>query len=417
MKLRQSLSTIVILAAMCLSSTLFAQNNAVLDRILLKSGGELVGSIQSESQEAGKTFVVFETESGGILKLDKNRLIRTIFPADGLATEYAVRAAADVNSPEAHWAVVEWCQEQKSGRTRFKKEIEFHLLQIVEVDPNDKKAWQKLGYVRREGGVWTKDEKMFAISGYTKVNGKWKSNQLAGVSQRLQNNDQARRDGVIAFKKWEKSLRKNGAATARVDLFSIMSTTVVPPLYEFSREHRDARVRRLAVDAIATVDSSVAIEALVNFAIQDPDVGVRQAAATSLENEKHFGPEQVAAMVVRGGFLHHQQNEFVDRAGRLLGQVQSEAAILPLINALQTTHKVSTGRGQGRTQARSVGGEVQGLDTGGGQSTVDVISRNQAVAGALRAITKKEFGFDKAAATAWYIENYSYTEMELRGSD
>ena len=403
--------------ALCLSpcSFILAQDNDLSDRIVLKSGGELVGTITSESQEDGKNFVVFETESGGILKLDKNRLIRKIIPADGLASEYHLRATSAA-SPAQHWKMVEWCEQQPKGKSRFKGEIDFHLHEIVAADPNDKRAWQKLGYVRRNG-VWSKDKKMFAVSGYTKVGRSWISNQLAGVDTQLEQADQAKRDGVIAFNAWKKSVRKVNAITAKANLLSIIQPAVVLPLYDFSREHRDVGMRRLAVEAIGKVDSPVAMNALINFAIQDPDISVRQAAATELENQPHFLPEQVAAMVAGGGFLQHAENRIVERAGQLLGQVPSDAAILPLINALQTSHKVSTGRGQGRTSVQSVGGNIQGLDTGGGPTTVDQISSNQSVAGALRAITGQEFGFNEPLALAWYIENYAYTEMELRGDD
>lgn len=415
MKLRHILRTLVIVLSTCFGSVLLAQNDNIPDRLVLKSGGELIGRIQSESKEDGKNFILFETESGGILKLDANRLVRSTLPGDGLATEYAVRAGA-ATSPAEHWQVIEWCQDQKSGRSRFRNEIKFHLEQIVEADPNDKKAWVKLGYVRRDN-VWIQDEKEFAVSGYERVKGKWKSNQLAEVSTQLNNNDQTRRAGVIAFVKWQKSLSKVNAATARADLFTIINPSVVPSLYEFSREHNNRDVRRLAVEAIATVNSPLAMNALVNFAIQDPAVSIRQAAAASLEHEKHFAPEQVAGMVVSGGFLQHKQNKFVENAGRLLREVQSDAAILPLINALQTTHEVSTGNEPGRTRVSQTGGNIDGFSVGGGPATREVVSSNQAVAGALRAITGQEFRFDEVAATAWYIENYSHTEMDLRGSD
>jgi len=83
----------------------------------------------------------------------------------------------------------------------------------------------------------------------------------------------------------------------------------------------------------------------------------------------------------------YSQNAAIENAGRLLTQVQSEKAIFPLIHALQTTHKYATGNQAGRTQAGTVNGNVQGLDTGNKPTHVSKTSSNQAVASALRSIT------------------------------
>ena len=94
----------------------------------------------------------------------------------------------------------------------------------------------------------------------------------------------------------------------------------------------------------------------------------------------------------------------VNRAAWLIGKMEYQGAIRPLIDALVTTHVVPTGAGGGNINVgQGPGG--QGLQMGKKKQVVARQFQNQAVLDTLRLLSPGgvDFGFDEIAWTNWYI--------------
>ena len=135
-----------------------AQQDLFDDQLMTRQGTRMrVELVTEPRKENGKTFYVFRTPSGGLLKLQKNRTIQSITAADSITQEYLrLKAVMDAkpDDAEAHWDMYEWCRAQPKASSRFKQEMEFHLRQIIKLDPNDVEAHKLLGYDDRFNGVW-----------------------------------------------------------------------------------------------------------------------------------------------------------------------------------------------------------------------------------------------------------------------
>ena len=118
-----SISICVIL--LCCVSQVYADdfetgNDQAPDTVFLKSGGELRGKVVSEikDEDDGRKYVVFRTESGGLVKLDAARLIKRIKVGDAIDAEYQRRLEIAANDPNLLWKVHEWCRNQVASDSR-----------------------------------------------------------------------------------------------------------------------------------------------------------------------------------------------------------------------------------------------------------------------------------------------------------
>ena len=182
-------------------------------------------------------------------------------------------------------------------------------------------------------------------------------------------------------------------------------------------------VRSMVMEAIGNIDSAIALNSLVYFAVEDPELEIRSRAATLLENGNQFHPDDVARKVIASNYLRAANNLTINRAALLLRRVGSEVPIVHLIDALETKHTESTGQRPGGMQAGQRNGRIEGFQAGGGPATREVLKLNQGVHAALRVLSDKDatkrvdFGYVKPSWKAWYIDKYQITEMNVRADD
>ena len=395
-----------------------AASERTLDRLILRSGGELFGQIINEKMESGKSFILFETEAGTTLKIDRERIVtkRGVVPNDFMF-EYEKRAATAID-PITHRMVINWCKEQPRGNSFYRNEIEFHWRQILKQDPNDDDAWRALKFERPDGQTWINEEERAAASGYVKVHSKYIPKQLVITAAEMAKREQAQNHANMAVDDWIDLLDKSDVNSSVIQqrLLQVTNELSLAKLFATARDKKtNTRLRRLIIEAIGSVPNDVAAQQLIFFAIHGENLDIQQKS-TDLLKQKHYDPQSIVSHVVRGGTLRSQSRDIINSSGRLLAEIGSPEAIVPLMNSLQTIHKVSTGKRPGGMNAASVDGNVQGLDTGGPASE-DRRFNNPVISSALQSITGQRFGFDRPSWMSWYIENHSYTEMDMRGDD
>lgn len=426
------LITLVVIACSTFIAISSAQDAAATHRLELKSGGEILGKLHEEPKYINdRLHIVFETESGGVLQLDKNRMVSKVVSLQDTASSVYQKLYANADDIETHKEAVEWCKTQKSGRTKYRNEINYHLRQVLKLDPNDADAWRGIKSLvtgrpvyRKRDGEWVNEVERFKASGYTRVDGRWQSAEALRLIDRL---DSGNQKGAIndAVGRWKKLLRKK-PDQARSALGQIIGPGTIVPLFNFARgEKKDGSdrqplvVREMIMEAIGTVDARQALETLVYFAVEDPEYAVRDRATTLLQNERFYSPELVVQKVVRSNYLKAMNNDTIQNAAILLDRVGSQAAIVPLIDALQTKHMRATGERPGGMNTVARGGRIEGFKAGGGDTHEEYWLKNPKVHQALRSLSEntQDFGYQKNAWKAWYISTFKHIEMDVRGDD
>lgn len=429
----QSLLIAIVAATVsCQPAISSAQDSFATHRLELKSGGEILGKLHDEPKYVdNRLHIVFETESGGLLELDKNRMVSKIVDLQDRASRIYQELYGNADDIETHKAAVEWCATQKSGKTKYRNEINYHLRQIVKLDPNDTEAWQGIRSLvtgrqvyRKRDDVWVNDEARFRASGYKREGRSWQSEEALRLIEQMEASDhQGEINDTVG--KWKRLLRKN-PVQARAELGNVIGPGTIVPLFNFARgEKKDGSdrqpvlVREMIMEAIGTVDARSALETLVYFAVEDPDPTIRDRAVTLLENDRMYSPELVVQKVVRSNYLIARNNDTIQNAAFLLDRVDSQAAIVPLIGALQTKHLRPTGERPGSLNTTARNGQVEGLRTGGNKTHEEYWLKNPKVHQALRSLSgdTKDFGYDQAAWKAWYISTFKHIELDVRVDD
>ena len=92
------------------------------------------------------------------------------------------------------------------------------------------------------------------------------------------------------------------------------------------------------------------------------------------------------------------------------------SGIIPLIGALQTKHKVSSGDSGDRISTGFDSNGGIGFSTGSSPPRIE-LRDNEYVLEALENVTGKRFGYDANAWKQWYISEHTISEFDFRRAD
>ncbi|MCH2183721.1 MAG: hypothetical protein MK108_17115 [Mariniblastus sp.] len=386
-----------------------------LDRLVLKSGSEIRGQILKEVVQEGKTYVLFRTANGGLLKLEKGSVVRRAYPADELLREYHQKVNDLQDTTDSHWAMYQWLSRQKGGASRFKHERDGHLRRIIELDPTDEKALNLLDF-QNLNGRWIDKDLLHSYHGYVSEGGKWMPELQSQINQRVEQQRQAKGDRNGELKRWARYvLGKENPSVVQQQLFALVDPQSLDLIDKMMKNEKRPDVRRLMVEAIGRIPSTHAQALLVQYAIMDAETKVRERAVVMLEQE-HYGRFQTTSMAAR--YLASPDNGVIRRTCRLIGFMGADNGAYYLTQALVTQHKTATGNQPGRTQGSfSNSGDLQSFGVGGGPAQKVVSVENQEALDALRNYSGQDYGFDVNRWKAWLIENHVVTETDLRRDD
>ncbi|MEE2825141.1 MAG: hypothetical protein VYE64_00780 [Planctomycetota bacterium] len=387
-----------------------------LDRLVLKSGNEIRGQIINPAVvQDGRTYVLFRTENGGLLKLEKGSVVRRAYPADDVVRDYHEKLRALDDTTDAHWAMYQWLSRQKGGASRFKHEREGHLRRIIELDPTDEKALNLLDY-QNLNGRWIDKDLLHSYHGYVSEGGKWMPELQFQVNQRAEEQRQAKGDRNGQLKKWARYvLGKENPSVVQQQLFALVDADSLDLVDKMMKGENRPDVRRMMIEAIGRVPSSFAQSLLVRNALLDPELKVRERAVVMLE-QPHYVPFRTTS--IAAGYLAHPDNVVVRRTCRLIGFMGADNGPYYLTRSLVTQHKMATGNQPGRTKGSfSNDGNLQSFGVGGGPAQKVVSVENDEALDALRNYSGKDYGFDVSRWKAWFIENHVITEDDLRRDD
>lgn len=385
-------------------------------KIVFRSGGSMVGEIVSETKESGRSYVVIRTKSGSVIKLDKAKIIHRIQQPDAEDKSYQEQLAKLDDSSQAHWQMYEWCK--KTDKSKFRDRMRFHLKEIVRLDPDDAAAWNRLGdfgepYVK-VGNKWVPEEQHYMTRGYVRDKGRWVPKVLLAEKQRQGAAEELLGDRKKAFKNFKKNvLTKKEPAVVRKELERIADPLTLPTLEKELTGNISPRTRILYLEAIGRIKSRHAQRVLVKFAVEDPVYEVREVAMLQLESDTFSKASTI------GAFSEYltpplPRNSLVNQAASLIGRLDDEAGIVPLVNALRTTHRVKTNTDPGRVNAGFGSGGTSFNTGGNGPKFVDQMRDNEGVRQALYDITGRDLGFDAAVWRRWYISEHTVVDYNVR---
>jgi hypothetical protein len=172
--------------------------------------------------------------------------------------------------------------------------------------------------------------------------------------------------------------------------------------------------RRVFMEVFGKVPSPDSVLALAYLTVQDPDVNIRERALTLLM-QPGFDREMAAARM--SGHLISGTPESRERAAYVIGELGSLGQFIPLVKALETKQKVVINPDAGRTNVSAGSGGI-GLSQGSSAPiTREIVVQSNAALAALKKIAKVDFGFDEAAWTRWYIQNFTLYDSQVRTDD
>jgi hypothetical protein len=380
------------------------------DIFVLTSQGEVHGELVNKNETPRKTYVV-KTTSGGTVSLAADQVsdVKTQTPAEVKYDRYKVDCPDTV---DGHWKMAEWC-----NNNHLTKERAVHLERIIQLDPNHAAARHGLGYTKINGR-WTTQEQVMVDSGYIRSKqapGKWVTPQEEELLANRKKNNSAQLEWNTKLKRWATWLGTDKAGQAVAGIEAITDPFAIRGLTKHLAEDNRRDARMLYLKALGRINVPESLDVLVNLSLHDGDEEVRIAAMDEVVARQYAGgvPRYVQA-------LKDKNNAIVNRAGAALGLLKDPAAIQPLIDALVTTHTFVVQKGQpGSTSAtfgNVPGGGGGGFSFGGsGTETIKKTFENRDVLQALVDLSGgTSFNFDVKAWKYWYVGQKKPNTIDAR---
>ncbi len=362
---------------------------AAAEVFVLDGGGQVAGEVLNRDESPRKQYVV-QVAEGVRVTLDAAR-VKKVLRSRPEETEYERIRPTFADTAEDQWRLAQWCRERKLTAQRA-----VHLRRVLELEPNHVEARRALGYSQVDG-KWTTQEQAMIDQGFVRHGGRWMLPQEIALADEKRQVESAQQEWFQKIKRWRGWLGTNRDDAARDNIRAAVDPMAVRALAAGLRDESAPAIRNLFAATLAKIDTPEAARALAEAAIYDPDPDVRQTCLDHLQTKKR--PDVVAYFVAR---LRDKDNAVVNLAGAALRRMNDPSAVGPLIDALVTSHvyKIAKPGGDGAMSA-SFGSGGTGFSAGGGPKLIRRSIQNEAVLGALVAITGCNFTYDKQAWKYW----------------
>jgi hypothetical protein len=382
--------------------------SANADVFLLNNGGQVEGTLLNPDESPRSAYVVQPREGG-----------RLVLPADDVDT-FVTKSEAETRYEEVLPLVADteaghWDMAQKCEKAGLKEQQEFHLEQVIRLNPDHEPARRALGFNRVEGR-WQRPDEYMAEQGFVRHRGAWRLPQELAIEQRERANEEQTVEWRKKIKIWREWIVKgrDRATEGLVNMQAIRDPRAVAALAAQLRQANEpSPLKQLYIEVLSHFpEHGTGIGALTYVALHDPDGRVREKALDVLER----ADSQVATLAFLK-VLGDNDNKMVQRAGVALGYMKRpETTTLPLIEALITEHKHTVGGGGIQPSFSSGGGG--GLSMGGKPTVVKEKVKNEAILHALAAMHPGvNFGFDQEKWRAWYVLQNTPRDVNLRRSE
>lgn len=355
--------------------------------------GKVSKSVKKTVDGVQTTFWHVELEKGTLVQISERELASPKKP-DGLSDEEKAYEQKLLTEPpktaDDHCEMAGWCAKEKLRKLQLA-----HYMQALDLEPDHPKARAGAGFARDRNGDWKLraeievQEKGMVLVGRKSFfpediavleKQKQQAAELAPIKKKMNAMHTA-----IAF---GKSADRRQQALNQLALIQDPREATLLAGYVLDKHRKSPTNVRLLYIKILEKFPNV-IPELTNLSLNDDAQVVRDAARDALRKL-----DAKSALPTLMGYLGNSSNETVNRAARGIEVFKPSEAVLPLIEALVTTHEEQL------RQRPVIGAGALGL--GPNTKTVRVEKQNAGVRRALTAITAQDFGYDKQQWLAWY---------------
>lgn len=382
----------------------FLTSPAQADKFLLKSGGSLEGKLLNADESPRRSYRI-QLATGGDLTLATND-VRKVEKLSLRQQQYKAALNSMADTVDAHMKMYELCKKHSLTRER-----QFHLEQVIRIDPKHERARSLLRYRQKPDGTWGKLEEIKKSAGLVKWKGKWITEKEAKYAELAEQRKQQQIEWKKKIKRWRGWLSDGSRQNKAIAAFnSIDDPLAVAPLVELFWDDKNPRLRELLAELFGRIGTPAAAQALAGAAKLGgtPDADdLRVMSVRILKRNKLHG---VAPSFLSE--LRSASNARVRRAGYAIGELGDESMLLPLIKAVRTKHIVEVGgRGNGR------------INAGNGQFSlgrtkpkkVPVWRDNKEVRDALGKLSDApDFGYNQGKWLEWYARKNTPPSLDLR---
>ncbi len=393
---------VFLIATFSVSAFAFA---ASADRIELAGGGHVDGELVNRDREGNEPFII-RTEFGKVILRSADVASAKLLRKEQELYERYLRR---VSTADDNWKLAEWCKQNNLLQERL-----HHLNEVIRLDPEHQGARKALRYVKRDGEWITRDAAMNR-RGFVRHKGQWRLPQEIAIAEAREQEATKIREYRNQLNRWRSWFGKRREDEAAKGVQQLDDPLAVPTILEQLERENRTYVIRLYVDALGRIGSTAATRGLIDLALATDDDEFRILCLEKIET-----PDQIElASSILASALESPQNERIHRAATSLAQIGAPNAILPLIDALVTTHTIKVGQGQeGRiapTFTQGPGGSGGGLSVGGKPKIRRVQVKNRPVLQSLLELTDNvNFDFDQDSWRQWYESQHGPVNVNLR---
>jgi hypothetical protein len=378
---------------------------------VLVTGGQIEGRLLNPDEQPRHSYVV-QTETGGTVKLSSAQVDRVLTMSEDLAW-YRQTLPTVPPTVDGHAAMAEECRRRNLNQQR-----EFHLQEILKLDPEHAEARYGLGYSKVDGN-WVRTDQWMLGRGYIRYRGAWRIAQDVALEQAAEKHDKQVKDWRQKVKTWRTSITKQRGKEleALEALRAVRDPAAAPALVEIVEDTRESRELRLVcIEVLGKLRCAAGLAAFVKRAVEDPDPHIREAC---LDQLARFGTPQAVRACEK--MLASKDNKRINRAALCLGALQDPSATLSLINALVTEHKFilqSAGGSPGQMNlgfGGGAGGGGNSFSAGGRPQVIEKTLQNEGVLSALVTLHPGvNFGYDVEAWKRWHASKDRPNILDLR---
>lgn len=368
---------------------------------VLHTGGQVEGQLVNADEVPRQRYVI-ETPQGGRITLAREQ-VKEVVRRRPEELDYQRIAPQFPDTVAGQWELAEWCRQRHLHTARKK-----HLERVVALDPDHIEARRALGYTRVDGQWKTQDQAM-TDRGYVQYKGRWLLPQEIELIERRRQQELAEKAWFANLKRWRSWLDGDKRQEALKHLASIREPAALPALRQYLADEPVPGVRKLYIEALATIGTSTAMDVLAERSLGDPDAELRLVCLDFLDDEPR--PPVVEFYVQK---LRDKDNAIVNRAAVGLARMKESSAVGPLIDALVTRHKFAVTTGSSGYSAM-FSNQGSGFSTGSRTQIVTQEIRNPQVLDALVALSSGvNYGYDVKNWKTWLAAQRKATVIDVR---
>jgi HEAT repeats len=332
--MRSSIQNMTLVFAMLVACAVTIRSTRA-DVLELKNGGRIEGQL-IDANDGDQSSYMIETADGGRMTIARSEVARVV-PQSKDEEEYQRRARAAADTVDAHWDLAQWCRE-KNLRNAYREQ----LAHILELDPQHAEARQALGY-QKVNGQWMLRDDIMAARGLVLYDGKYVTRQHVELLERdkqARTTDADWNNRIDRLRRGMTGRRPDRADQALTELRAIRDPQAAAAITEWLAHEQDPEIKRVLLETTAQINHPLALNALVEISLADPDDEIR---AQALEFLIKSGRPGLVGPYIRS--LKNGDDNVINHAAEALQTIGDSDAIGPLIEALVTKRRGQSGGG------------------------------------------------------------------------